>query len=226
MFLATQLCGFMAGGSSLTSITQVLSATSTGTNITAPSGIQAGDLIVLYDCATAAIGSVTEVTPTDFNSIAAIAVGTNARAVASWKLALGTEGSSSITGMAAAGAGSTTKVMYVFRGDIPASLITVASTNSQGTSGNPTAQTVTSSSGVAPLVILGFYAARDDITISPRTFTVGGVGAKDAELESNGTFGDTWVAYKIYNSSPQNASIDMDDEGSANLLVSCYIQMS
>jgi hypothetical protein len=216
--------GFIAAGA-LTSITQVLSAISATTTITAPSGIQAGDLIVLLDVS-CGYSLPTAVVPTGFTQIININDTTDVAAVASYKIAVGTEGGTSITGMA----GTTSKVMYVFRGNKAAAAATVGDVGNQWTSGNPTAQTITAASGTPPLVVFGFYSSAQSGTVNPRTFTVGGVGAKDAELQSfaDGAYldCDTWIAYKIYNLAPADAVVDMDDEGDNNFLGSCYIQLA
>ena len=47
--------------------------------------------------------------------------------------------------------------------------------------------------------------------------------AKDGEV-ANGT--TPYLAYKVYNSSPANVSVDMDDEGDGNTLQSCYIEVA
>jgi hypothetical protein len=233
MLMVTQLYGFMAGGA-LTSITQVLSATSTATTITAPSGIQAGDLIVMADGSAGSFGTPADVVPTGFTGIETNTTG-GSRLRCSYKLADGSEGGASITGMEAGGFGSTAKVIYVFRGNVAASTLTLSTPGNQGTTGNPSAQTISASGGVAPLVALGFYYCAENNfngLVNPRTFTVGGSDAKDGELESNANPGggafssDTWIAYKIYSSAPQDVSVDMDDEGDANNLMSCYIQMA
>ncbi|HYM98203.1 MAG TPA: hypothetical protein VET25_00545 [Aestuariivirgaceae bacterium] len=91
--------------------------------------------------------------------------------------------------------------------------------------GNPAAQTVTASGGVAPLVVLGAYGARG--FIDPRTFTVGGSPAKDGEVHNEpGGFSNIVFAWKIYNASPADVVVDMDDEIEANYLQSFYIEMA
>jgi hypothetical protein len=203
----------------LTSITQVLSATSgSGATITFPVGIQAGDLIVLVDYAFNGAAIPSTVTPSGFTIISNVVDALGTRAILSRKLAAGTE-SGALTCMASTDANQ--RVMVVFRGNEAAISLTVGSINGQITDGNPTAQNVTASGGVAPLVIIGAYNSSG--IISPRTFTVGGVGAKDGEVDIS-TRG--YLAWKIYNSSPSDASIDMDDEGSGQTLQSCYIQMA
>jgi len=92
---------------------------------------------------------------------------------------------------------------------------------SEFTSGNPAAQTVNASGGAPPLIVLGCYVAAIN-AVNPRTFNP----AKDGEIQATAVDGpeDLWLAYKIYNSSPADVAIDMDDEGLFNALVSCYIQ--
>jgi hypothetical protein len=218
--------GFLAGKTPLISITQVLSATSTAATIAAPPGIQAGDLLVLFDQAVSVfMGQPTLVTPSGFTN--RIDLGftssgvTGVRCAVATKLAVGTEGGTSLTGMS--GATSNDKALLVFRGNVPAVSHTVADAGQEGTDGNPAAQTITAASGVAPLVVIGGYGNAGGGTINPRTFTTGGVGSKDGEITSN-----VWhyLAWKIFITSPADCVVDMDDEGSGNALLSCYIQMA
>lgn len=230
MFKVNQLNGFGFGKRAVTTITQVLSATSTNSaNITAPVGIAAGDLIVMYDCATSDSGPAS-VVPTGFTQIYDSGIsGSNGKAITSYKIAAGTEGGTTITGMVGAGAlSSSAKAIYVFRGDNPIAVITALDVDNTNTTGNPGAQTITSATGVVPLVVLGFYVVTGNTLVNPRTFTVGGIAAKDGEVNAsyNGPLIDTdlWIAYKIYNSAPADVVVDMDDEGADNFLGSCYLQ--
>lgn len=206
---------FTAAG--LTTITQVLSATSAGSTINFPGGILAGDMIVLLDAAIQSGGSPAAVTPSGFTVISnQLASASNAlRTIVSYKLAVGTE-TGALTGMN--GSAQNSKLMYVFRGDIAATSLTLAGLTQQTTDANPTAQVVTASGGVAPLVVFGCYSCGDPI--SPRTMTP----AKDGELASASS--DAYLAFKIYNSSPADVTVDMDDEVSRNTLSSFYIQMA
>lgn len=130
-----------------------------------------------------------------------------------YKLALGTE-TGALTGMSGT---ANAKAMYVFRGNVPAALITVADVAGQITNANPTAQVVDASGGVAPLIVIGAYGSAN--AVDPRTFST----TKDGEINPSAFL---YLAYKIYNSSPADSSIDMDDEGDVNILQSCYIQMA
>jgi hypothetical protein len=217
-------------GSRLSSITQFATATSAGSaTITAPANILAGDLIVMIDSGSGGISGIapTAVTPTGFTAISTSITTGAYRACFSYKLAVGTEGGTSITGMAPSGGGGMAKIMMVFRGNKPATTLTVGSPAGQATTGNPTAQNCTAGSGVAPLVVLGAYGAWAGLSglVNPRTFST----TKDAEQEITHNAmtddHDLWLAYKIYNSAPADSSIDMDDEGT-NVLMSAYIQMA
>jgi len=232
MLKVNHLNGFGAGDASLTALTQVLSATSIATTITAPNDILAGDLIVLADLASGTTGA-TSVVPTNFTLIADRAVANSGRLVSSYKKADGTESGASITGMAAGVFGRVAKAMYVFRGNIPVTTFTLLDVGQDSGSGNPAAQTVTASGGAPPLVVLGFYGTTSNGSrVDPRTFTVGGSPAKDAELQSvsDGSVldADVWIAFKTYSVGqvPADAVVDMDDEGDANYMESCYIACS
>ena len=119
------------------------------------------------------------------------------------------------------------KAMYVFRGNIPATSLVLGGNGTNSTAGDPAAQNVTAGSANPPLVVFGVYGAIGlSGTVNPRTFST----TKDAEIEAvgDGTFSndvDLWLAYKIYNTAPADTSIDMDDEGTGNFLMSGYIQM-
>lgn len=213
--------GFLASKTALSSITQVLSATSTGSTINFPGGIQAGDLIVFLDVcfASAFQPTPTSVTPTGFTSAQDVNGGGSAspftpgRMTLWYKLAIGSE-SGALTGM-----NNTTmyKTMYVFRGNAPATALTMAGNGGNLTDGNPTAVVVGANAGVAPLVVLGGYCSSG--TVDPRTFST----TKDGEINANVR---SYLAYKIYNSGPASTSIDMDDEGATNGVLGCYIQMA
>jgi hypothetical protein len=230
MLMVSQLAGFGAGdGGPLTAIALVLSATSpspgNSSTITLPSGIQAGDLIVIAD---AADGNSTPsaVIPAGFTEAVASTTSTGIRMCLSYNLANGSEGGTVITGMAGNGGGSAVKVCYVFRGNRPATAVSVGSPVSEGTGNNPSSKNITSGSGIAPLVVLGAYTATVGAGgVNPRTMTP----AKDGELEGVGDGSsfdhDLWLAYKIYNAAPADVTIDMDDEN-FQIIMGCYLTMS
>lgn len=203
----------------IASISVFGSATSVAASITAPASILAGDLLVLLDRAeNLASPPPTLVTPTGFTSIGNLTDGTFARQNLSYKIADGSESSSSITGMT--GDEYVYKAMYVFRGNIAISTASPLSVGGEATAANPVSQTVTAGSGATPLIVLGAYSVYSDSglsTVDPRTFST----TKDGEISPNTSL---YLAYKIYNGTPANTSIDMDDEGVENFLQSCYLQ--
>jgi hypothetical protein len=219
--------GFIAGGR-LTTLTQVLSSTSTTNTITAPSGIQAGDLIIMVDSGGGGVETnpPADVTPSGFTRIGTSLTfdggtfGPSVRQNLWYKIANGTEGGVSLTGLNAVVADN--KVIAVFRGNKPISSVILSTPTGQATGGNPTAQNIDAASGAAPLVAIAAYGAPDD-TIPTRTFTVGGVAAKDGEVNSSG---GCYLAWKIYNTAPANIVIDMDDTGDLNALQGVYISCS
>jgi hypothetical protein len=207
----------------LTTLTQVASATSTGTNITGPAGIQAGDLLVLVDRAIGA-GVPTAVVPSGFASVSDSNNGSNTQQILSSKIADGSEASASLTGMTSS-ISQVAKVLLVFRGNVAIAAATAQDVGAQSTTGNPTAQVVNASGGAAPLVVIGAYGSQG--AINPRSMSP----AKDGEVGEEGpTSAKTWLAWKIYDTSPADVTVDMDDEDgggtSGNTLQSCYLACS
>jgi hypothetical protein len=197
------------------------SATATsGATITAPASINAGDLIVLIDWGGMASGSPpTAVTPSGFtkdHDSVNSALNNDCRLIISRKIAAGTEGGTSITGMSADS--NIRKIMMVFRGSSAIATATPSSFFDSGfTNGDPSAQTVTASGGTPPLVAIGATMCRDTanptITMTPNDGTV-----------SAGT--RLRAGYKIYNASPANVSVDMADAGDSNKAIGVYYQVA
>lgn len=250
MLMMTQLTGFMMGDFVLTpppavaTITKVSESEANNNNtLTMPSGIIAGDIIFYTDATTDDDDVNTDTTPSGFTKLATATVDINlentCRCSLYVRLATGIEASQPISGGFSSPDGIAAKQCIVFRGDIPATSISAHGALSQGANSNPSPQTQSASALVAPLIIVGVY---NDTTspsagsVNPRTFTVGGSPAKDGETEVNSsvfvgppgeeieTGTDLWFAWKIYNSSPQDAVIDMDDEG-LNILLSCTVRV-
>lgn len=210
--------GFTSPGTTpVTTLVKQADATSTGASVTAPADIIAGDLLVLADVA-GGPSLPAAVTPSGWTLIASTTAGTTLRGMLHYKIATGDEASSIITGMN----GSTNnKVLLVFRPNAPIQSATPNTFGAEGTTNNPSPQTVIASAGTPPLVVLGLYGA--GVAVDPRTFTVGGSAAKDGEVSASGN--RLYTAWKIYNSSPANVVIDMDDE-SLQVLQSGYIAVA
>ena len=229
MLHLNQLIGFGAasgGGpaTSLTTLTQKSSATSINSaNITAPSDIAAGDLLVLVDSVWVTGGlPPASSKPSGFTQITTVTQGgsSNTRVTTSYKVANGSEASATLTGMT--GTGGQGKVLLVFSGNIAISSIVTGDIDQAITDSDPAAQTITASGGTPPLIVFAAYTSSH--SIDPRTFTVSGSSAKDGEVEASGTQMDVWLAWKIYNSSPADVVADMDDEGFDNGVETFYLQ--
>lgn len=210
---------FPAGAAAVRSVTSLVqhdsSIDESGGAFTLPNDIQAGDLIVVYDFAqSSASPPPTTVVPSGFTSLINANDGNINRLILSAKIAEAGDAGAVRTGMDSL---AETKLVVTFRGDVPISQFSFASPNSQITTGNPTSQSVTAASGLVPLIVLAAYFV-DGGAVSPRTFSP----AKDGEVNAT-TVGDHWLAWKIYNSSPADTTVDMDDEGTFNGLLSCYI---
>lgn len=220
MLMVNVLAGFgsaaivSGGGGAVSSLAFNSSAVASAANLTAPAGIIAGDLLVFLDYA-AGPTIPTSAVPSGFTSDVDIAQSASGRVILSHKIAVGTEGGTSIHGMTSS---SYRKIMGVFRPNATITTATAGSPVSQTTDADPSSQNIAASGGVAPLVALCGYVSTG--TIATRTMSP----AKDGEIDVGDQI--TYLAYKIYNSSPADVSVDMPDAGSRNTLVSCYVACS
>lgn len=199
MLAATHLIGFAVGGG-LTQVS-VFASEENGTPTTMPS-IMAGDLYI-------AIGGDD---PEEF-SLTLITEEPNGR-TCRYRLLDGSESGALIEAADA---------YVIFRGDVPIKSVSVQDLANQETSGNPTLQTITSGSGTAPLIAFGYYIA-----------VLGNVNSDTMNPASDGRIADDTadveqvLRWKIYNSSPQNVNVDMDDDTASanNTLASFYLQLT
>ena len=221
MLQVNELIGFGVSENSVAiSLSQVAFGGILNDVLVAPGSIQAGDLLVFHEQAGNGTSSIpTASVPSGFsiicNNSVVVAGSAGLRGVLSFKIADGSEASSSLSAMS--GNAFETRAILVFRSDLGMLSATTASANGEATDGNPSSQTITASGGVSPLVVVSIYCS--DSSINPRTMTP----EKDGEA-SIGSI--VYVAWKIYNSEPQDVSVDMDDEGFGNILQSCYIEIS
>ena len=212
MFLVNQLTGFGAGGGALTTLALQGSATlSTAASITAPSDINAGDLLLFLD---RTFGTETSVIPSGFTELVA---DTGLKLYLSFKVASGAEQSTTIGGMSGS---AHSKIMACFRGNRPITAAMGASPLSEQSSGNPTGFAVTAGAGTPPLLVVAAYSVNPAGAVDPRTFST----TKDAETASADS--SLYLAWKFYASSPANTTIDMDDEGTNNTLLGAYLTLS
>ncbi len=100
----------------------------------------------------------------------------------------------------------------------PASVV-LAEFAAVAATGDPASISVTGSGDTPPLLIVGSYFLRQGSLIDPRTWTG---GTPDEELGAGAGF----LKYAIYNSGPEDITIDMDDEGQVNMLMLASIEIS
>lgn len=209
----------------LTSVSVRTTATSTGSTIAIPGDVVAGEVLALWDVGIGTTGNIpTDVVPGSpaFTRITpntlGVSGGTGApRGVASYRIAQAGDAGQTLTGMN--GNSSNNKMLYVLAPNAGAVISAVAisgTINSDPNTGNPASQANNASSGTPPLAVFGCYGSTG--AISPRTFST----TADQELTSSN---NAYFNIKIYNTSPANTNVDMDDEGT-NVLASFYLQFS
>jgi hypothetical protein len=159
------------------------------------------------------------VVPSGFTQIGTTQSLNEADAVTAYKIALGNESGTLISGMN--GFYVELKLLLQFRGNSPITVAAAQDIAQQITDGNPASQTCNASGGAVPLIVFGTYASIVR-PVDPRTFSPAADGEHSITAASGG---QAVVKYKIYNSSPQDTSIDMDDEGSNNVLQSFFLEV-
>jgi len=213
MFGVTHLAGF-GSAQDFTSVSFFNSSTSTSATITLPSSIQYGDLIVIFDRASV-FGTVTKVVPTGFTEVGDYN-GSSFRFVVSAKIADGSEGGTSVTGM-----NETTdrKIALVFRGNAPISSFNDnTSWQAERTDGNPAAQTVAVNGQAAPLIALAGYCNSSTRTFSPTS---------DGEVSLVSGGENLYAQYLSYNTAPgADATVNGNDGGTGNFLGSLYLLLA
>lgn len=210
-------------GGGVSPLTFVTSATSISSSITIPASAQAGDLAILADYGYTAGSSVSIQSPSGWTqwsgSSASNSVGGGADqcgACMSYKILESGDPSSSASGI---NADSESKVMFIFRGSVPITALAASTADSQATGSNPGSQSIAASGQAVPLVAIGVAACN----ISTAAFSTESP-AFDATVRPSNN--DLILGYKIYNSSPANHTIDMNDLGTNNYLASGYISVS
>jgi len=171
-------------------------ATSTASTITIPATAQAGDVAILFDNST----TVTDTIPTNWDSIAKVTT-TGIRQNVSYKILASGEPGTTITGMA----GTTRKVMLVYRPNVAASGVAPIVLGSQATTATPTAQSLVGEAG--PVITFAVYSSTG--AIATRGWSVG----SPTEYSSVSTSA-IYVKALITNSgTPSTTSITMSDGG-------------
>ena len=196
-----------------TGLVFVASATSNGETITIPSEAAIGDLAFLCDAAVSLDTDFypSNVTPSGFTETTnSYYTGVyNTVVVSSRKKLVSGDPGATLTGML--GTVANYKTILIFRKSPVISTITAYEAVSNATVGNPAAQS--KATQTASYVVLGGCFGEAAL---PNWATVW----YDASI----TNGYQRVAYKIFNASPATVSVDSDDVGDANFLLSCSIR--
>lgn len=200
--------------SGLNNLTFITSDTVTGTTITIPSSTLPGDLIVLIDGPTTTGGAPSFVVPTNFTEIMRITGGTIGQIV-SYKIAVMGDAGTTITGTSATG--TTRKIIAVWRGNVAISKVSPLSLNNAAvTSNQPAGQTITSSNGPAPVLVLGAYRGGSSSITFDGTLTSTGTA-----LSSLNPTAQT-VVYRIMNVSPTNLTWGFTASSITNIMYQSF----
>jgi hypothetical protein len=182
--------------------------------IVAPDDIQKGDFLVYGQQASNSIGTPTLVTPSGFTA-ATSGTGSSAAASIDVKVADGTEGGTTITGM---DANFDWHTLTVFRPSRPIKSFTVLSPTFEATSADPAAQVISSGSATGIALVLGAYGAGLTNTPTPSMSPT-----EDGTTTISGS-PEHLLKYKTWHGSPADVTIDNEDSGNRNTLCGCYIQ--
>lgn len=217
--------GHLAGELAPLQVSSFDSSTSTGTTVDLPAGCQVGDFAVMYWHAWNGVSS----TPGD---VAAPSGWDTHQSQVQNHNGFTVEGSrgklmSKVLDAGDISAGTFTgfngtqdhKIIQVFRGNRPFASAAANTGGGQLTGGNPTAQACNASGGDVPIVVVGVVGLENNTaafsTASP-AFD-GTTATADADMIAG---------YKIYNTAPQDHSIDMGDTTGANWLASAWFELT
>lgn len=206
-------------GGGFTGFTYRTQVISNASSVTLPATVENGDLGILIDFA-AGSPVPTEVTPTGWTNIKSVLGGYASahRGMISYKILTAAEASTSVTGMN--GNLENGKSLLVFASPGLTAVTPSSTVNLTMITGNPGSQTVLAgTSGTAPLVVIGICAEYTSL----RAFSTASP-AFDAEVTNNVDTYYIRVGYKIYNTSPADHTVDMNDHGNNNFLGSFYLE--
>lgn len=193
-------------------LTFITSATSTGTTtIAIPSSAAEGDLAVLFDVAKSATWP-SLVTPSGWTSISSRSTFLQFYAFnLSYKVLSASDPGATITGMP--GSEYAYKQMLIFRASPAGITATVENVGNQGTSGNPSAQTISAQTPY-PYLVIGASAGTDYHS-----------SWASAWYDTDFRLSSTHLAYKLFNDNGASVSVDCGDSGVYTYLTSCSIKV-
>lgn len=190
-------------------LTFIGSGNSTAQTVTWPGGVTSECIAFLFDHAVNIVGTPTEVIPTDFALVPGASVNNStSRYTATYKYPLTGSESGSLTGQN--GSSSNEKVLLVFK-IAGGTIVNFGGMNTVITDTNPVAQSTAASSSAIPALVLG--------CISSPTNAVAFV-TETPSFDSTVSISNTRMTagYKMYNLSPSDHTIDMNDLGNRNVM--------
>lgn len=207
----------------LTDVVLSATATSTASTIVAPADIRSGDLLVLIDAPTYPGSGSSGSSPAGFTTLASTAFGGWFNGVQkSAKIANGTEGGTTITGMN--GTTSNSKVLFVFRGNSSVASFTVLNPAESATNGNPGTLSVSNSGPIGPAILVCTASTYSAATVSfEAPFTTPAFDVVNNSV-SRLCVGLTTLGYNEAFTGSQ--AIDMTDYGSGNILTGLWLQLA
>lgn len=211
--------GFVFGGRSvvpLTLVEEVLASrvyANVQHEITLPSGIEAGDLGIIWHRGTQATTPPAEVTPDGFTSAHNFAwteSGLGMRNQLSFRLMDGTEDGSTVD------TANNLAMFHLFRGNRPFRSVSAAGDVESRATGNPTPAVITSGAATTAALAYATYWVTGIDEIDPRGMSP----AKDAEWVQAITIATAWRF--MAEESVTDVTIDMDDESVRNWITGVY----
>jgi hypothetical protein len=181
----------------------------------------AGDLAIYSVRAGNSAGIPADVTPTDWVNGPNLAVGGSATRSKIMAGVLTADDITTGTITGPVGTGQTRAILTIFRPDQPISSFVFAHTGGQHTNGDPDPQVIAASGDTPPLIVCaGYGVAGTTAVVDPRTWT-GSTPTSDTETDQ------FFFLHEIVNSgTPADVTVDMDDEGTGNVLLSACIEIT
>lgn len=207
--------GFLGqSGGNVSDITVISTDSFEDTGIIIPNTVQAGDILFAIDGAGAGMGNP----PIGFTLLQTFTPNSIDIPMLwnlSYKIAVGNEGNSDV---GTDGGFFNDSFIFVLRPNGAVSSVDNVGWVSRPTHSNPASIVLNNSGGKTPQLVIGIFMSGDGTPFSPRNF----FPASDGEM----TEFFTYVQWKVYNSSPINTAIDMDDEGDDNWLLGGWLEFN
>jgi hypothetical protein len=197
---------------------------SSSTSISMPSGSQAGDIVFVIDRLVGVNSTVRSpiISGTSMTTYINSGGGTSPNQItqAVFASVLPSSGITTITNLANTTTTAHRTIALLFRPSSPITSITWTNTGAQYTTGDPSSQTVSVSGQAQTAVAMAIYNSTG--VVSPRTSSI---TMQEIVHSATTTF---YVKYKLYTEGEArtNFTVDMDDEGAGNQLLSFYVKFN